>query len=48
MAQLVRDVQKDLRDKQLIDSLDSRLSQSIERWLQHQGQWRLINNPELV
>lgn len=48
MAHLVHDVQQDLRNKQLTDSLDGRLSQSIGRWLQHQGQWRLINNPELV
>ncbi|MXQ55138.1 B12-binding domain-containing radical SAM protein [Shimazuella alba] len=48
MANLVIDIQKDLRDKQLTDSMDQRLSRSIERWLQNQGKWTLINNPELI
>ncbi len=48
MANLVVDVQNDLINKQLTDSMDSRLSKMINRWLQNQRKWSLINNPELI
>ncbi|WP_028776116.1 B12-binding domain-containing radical SAM protein [Shimazuella kribbensis] len=48
MANLINDIQNDLINKKLTDSLDDRLSRSIDLWLQNQGKWSLINNPELI